>query len=209
MKIKVTIQAGEFERFNAGQAGRYLILRESSNFLLLRGDALRNTAIERGDTVEVIRFNELELVNPHSEAVTVEYQIADIPIVTRAQKVSVDNEITVSEISRPLTIESMPEVTLAGISKVSIESMPSIETTTAKMNLSNLPDAEMTGSVVSIAENTSRTAIMLQASVDNVEPVIVQGCLRLYAGAMLTIPSMQAVTMVGQSGDTVYCGEVL
>ncbi|MEZ9063857.1 MULTISPECIES: hypothetical protein [unclassified Vibrio] len=209
MKQHQTLSANGSVRFNAGQAGKYLIIREASNTLMLRGDALRPVEIERGDTVDITKFDELELMNLHSESVTVEYQISDIPIVTRAQKVSVDNQIVVSEISRPLTIESMPEVALAGTPTVSITSMPAIETTTAKMNLSDLPDASMTGSVISIDANEKRTAVMLQAGIDNVEPVIVQGCLRLYAGGMLTIPSTQAVTMTGLTGDVVYCGEVL
>ncbi|MEZ9191573.1 hypothetical protein AB4133_19955 [Vibrio sp. 10N.286.52.F8] len=209
MKQHQTLSANGSVRFNAGQAGKYLIIREASNTLMLRGDALRPVEIERGDTVDITKFDELELMNLHSEPVTVEYQISDIPIVTRAQKVSVDNQIVVSEISRPLTIESMPEVALAGTPTVSITSMPAIETTTAKMNLSDLPDASMTGSVISIDANEKRTAVMLQAGIDNVEPVIVQGCLRLYAGGMLTIPSTLAVTMTGASGDVVYCGEVL
>ncbi|PTO84112.1 hypothetical protein [Vibrio splendidus] len=209
MKQHQTLSANGSVRFNAGQAGKYLIIREASNTLMLRGDALRPVEIERGDTVDITKFDELELMNLHSEPVTVEYQISDIPIVTRAQKVSVDNQIVVSEISRPLTIESMPEVALAGTPTVSITSMPAIETTTAKMNLSDLPDASMTGSVISIDANEKRTAVMLQAGIDNVEPVIVQGCLRLYAGGMLTIPSTQAVTMTGLTGDVVYCGEVL
>ncbi|PMO52550.1 hypothetical protein [Vibrio splendidus] len=209
MKQHQTLSANGSVRFNAGQAGKYLIIREASNTLMLRGDALRPVEIERGDTVDITQFDELELMNLHSTFVTVEYQISDIPIVTRAQKVSVDNQIVVSEISRPLTIESMPEVTLQGTSKVSVVSMPAIETTTEKINLSGLPDKSMTGSVISIDANEKRTAVMLQAGIDNVEPVIVQGCLRLYAGGMLTIPSTLAVTMTGASGDVVYCGEVL
>ncbi|MEZ9799591.1 hypothetical protein AB4279_21530 [Vibrio cyclitrophicus] len=209
MKQIQTLNTNESVRFNAGQAGKYLIIREASNTLMLRGDALRPVEIERGDTVDITQFDELELMSLHRTPVTVEYQISDIPIVTRAQKVSVDNQIVVSEISRPLTIESMPQVTLKGTPKVSIESMPMIETTTEKMNLSHLPDALMTGSLVSLDANEKRTAVMLQAGIDNVEPVIVQGCLRLYAGGMLTIPSTLSVTMMGAAGDTVYCGEVL
>lgn len=61
MKQLHTLNTGEAIKFNAGQAGKYLIMREASNTVMLRGDALRPVEIERGDTVDITRFDELEL----------------------------------------------------------------------------------------------------------------------------------------------------
>ncbi|NOH21455.1 hypothetical protein [Vibrio cyclitrophicus] len=109
MKQLHTISAGESIQFNAGQAGKYLIIREASHTLLLRGDTLRPTEIGRGDTVDITRFDELELVNHQTESVTVEYQVADIPIITKAQKIDINNSVAISEILTPITVKKVQE----------------------------------------------------------------------------------------------------
>ena len=101
MKQLHTLNTGEAMKFNAGQAGKYLIMREASNTVMLRGDALRPVEIERGDTVDITRFDELELFNHKADAVTIEYQIADVPIITKAQKIDISNSVAISEILTP------------------------------------------------------------------------------------------------------------
>ncbi|WP_048661905.1 hypothetical protein, partial [Vibrio crassostreae] len=96
-------------QFNAGQAGKYLIIREASHSLILRGDALRPTEIGRGDTVDITRFDELELFNHQTGSVTVEYQVADIPIITKAQKIDINNSVAISEILTPITVNKIQE----------------------------------------------------------------------------------------------------
>ncbi|TCN93497.1 hypothetical protein EDB30_1351, partial [Vibrio crassostreae] len=107
MKQLHTLSAGERVQFNAGQAGKYLIIREASHSLMLRGDALRPTEIGRGDTVDITRFDELELFNHQAEPVTVEYQVADIPISTKSQNIDINNSVTISEILTPITVSAV------------------------------------------------------------------------------------------------------
>ncbi|MEZ8241998.1 hypothetical protein AB6C73_26490, partial [Vibrio splendidus] len=107
MKQLQTLSPGESIQFNAGQAGKYLIIREASHSLMLRGDALRPTEIGRGDTVDITRFDELELFNHQAEPVTVEYQVADIPISTKSQNIDINNSVTISEILTPITVSAV------------------------------------------------------------------------------------------------------
>ncbi|MFA0095890.1 hypothetical protein AB4406_12320, partial [Vibrio splendidus] len=109
MKQLQTLSPGESIQFNAGQAGKYLIIREASHSLILRGDALRPTEIGRGDTVDITRFDELELFNHQTGSVTVEYQVADIPIITKAQKIDINNSVAISEILTPITVNKIQE----------------------------------------------------------------------------------------------------
>lgn len=109
MKQLHTLNAGESIQFNAGQAGKYLIIREASHSLMLRGDALRPTEIGRGDTVDITRFDELELFNHQEESVTVEYQVADIPISTKSQNIDINNSVAISEILTPITVSKVQE----------------------------------------------------------------------------------------------------
>ncbi|PMM18203.1 hypothetical protein BCT62_24000 [Vibrio splendidus] len=109
MKQLQTLSPGESIQFNAGQAGKYLIIREASHSLMLRGDALRPTEIGRGDTVDITRFDELELFNHQAEPVTVEYQVADIPISTKSQNIDINNSVTISEILTPITVNKIQE----------------------------------------------------------------------------------------------------
>jgi hypothetical protein len=104
MKQLHTLEPFQTLSFNAGQAGKFLIMRESTHTLMIRGDALRPTEIQRGDTLDVTAFNELTLENHHDDAVTFEYQISDVPILTQAQKVDVSNAVVVHEVQRPVNV---------------------------------------------------------------------------------------------------------
>ncbi|CAM2984555.1 hypothetical protein [Vibrio neptunius] len=104
MKQRHTLEPNQTLSFNAGQAGKFLILRESTHDLLLWGDALRPTEIQRGDTIDVTAFNELTLENHHRDAATFEYQISDVPILTQAQKIDVSNSVLVHEVQRPVNV---------------------------------------------------------------------------------------------------------
>lgn len=115
MKQVHTLEPNQTLSFNAGQAGKFLILRESTHDLLLRGDALRPTEIQRGDTIDVTAFDELTLENQHDQAATFEYQISDVPILTQAQKVDVTNAVVVHEVQRPVSVVDIQRVVKAEI----------------------------------------------------------------------------------------------
>ncbi|PMM76258.1 hypothetical protein BCT47_16660 [Vibrio splendidus] len=205
MKQLHTISAGESIQFNAGQAGKYLIIREASNSLMLRGDALRPTEIGRGDTVDITRFDELELVNHQTESVTVEYQVADIPIITKSQKIDINNSVAISEILTPITVSAVQAEVKTRIQNdtLTVEKLADLYTL-QKVDTGYL---DLTGDEQSIAGNEERKGLFIQASQDNDRSVLVQGFIEVVAGGHVLIKSNKAVMLEGLAGDKVRLGE--
>lgn len=205
MKQLHTLSAGESIQFNAGQAGKYLILREASHSLMLRGDALRPTEIGRGDTVDITRFDELELFNHQAESVTVEYQVADIPIITKSQKIDINNSVAISEILTPITVSAVQAEVKTRIQndKLTVEKLADLYTL-QKVDTGHL---DLTGDEQSIAGNEERKGLFIQASQDNDRSVLVQGFIEVVAGGHVLIKSNKAVMLEGLAGDKVRLGE--
>lgn len=109
MKQTHTLEPNQTLTFNAGQSGKYLILRDTTHSLLLQGDTMRPVEIFGGDTVDVSAFDKLELNNHQSVAVTFEYQVSDLLIMTKAQKISVNNALLVSEIEKPVHVRKVQD----------------------------------------------------------------------------------------------------
>ncbi|CAH6811521.1 conserved hypothetical protein [Vibrio chagasii] len=109
MKQTHTLEPNHTLTFNAGQSGKYLILRDTTHSLLLQGDTMRPVEIFGGDTVDVSAFDKLELNNHQSVAVTFEYQVSDLLIMTKAQKISVNNALLVSEIEKPVHVRKVQD----------------------------------------------------------------------------------------------------
>ncbi|WP_434567736.1 hypothetical protein QFW85_27385 [Vibrio chagasii] len=109
MKQTHTLEPNQTLTFNAGQSGQYLILRDATHSLLLQGDKMRPVEIFEGDTVNVTAFDKLELHNHQSVAVSFEYQVSDLLIMTKAQKISVNNALLISEIEKPVHVRKVQD----------------------------------------------------------------------------------------------------
>ncbi|NOH19117.1 hypothetical protein [Vibrio cyclitrophicus] len=109
MKQTHTLEPNHTLTFNAGQSGKYLILRDTTHSLLLQGDTMRPVEIFGGDTVDVSAFDKLELNNHQSVSVTFDYQVSDLLIMTKAQKISVNNALLVSEIEKPVQVRNVQD----------------------------------------------------------------------------------------------------
>ncbi|MCZ8500897.1 hypothetical protein O9853_06770 [Vibrio lentus] len=107
MKQTHTLKPDHTLTFNAGQSGKYLILRDTTHSLLLQGDTMRPVEIFGGDTVDVSELDKLELHNHQPVNVTFEYQVSDLLIMTKAQKISVNNALLVSEIEKPINVRKV------------------------------------------------------------------------------------------------------
>lgn len=107
MKQTHTLKSDHTLTFNAGQSGKYLILRDTTHSLLLQGDTMRPVEIFGGDTVDVSALDKLELHNHQALDVTFEYQVSDLLIMTKAQKISVNNALLVSEIEKPINVRKV------------------------------------------------------------------------------------------------------
>ncbi|MCG9674421.1 hypothetical protein L1D33_12715 [Vibrio chagasii] len=216
MKQLHTLKMGETIKFNAGQSGKYLIMRESSNTVMLRGDALRPVEIERGDTVDITRFDELELFNHKVDAVTIEYQIADIPIITKAQKIDISNSVAISEILTPITVDKVLSPIKVG--EVQAEVKTRIQNDVLKVEkLADLYTLQKVGSGLLdltsdeqvIDGKAGRKGLFIQASTRNASPVLVQGFIDLAAGGHALIQTDAIVTLKGALGDSVKVGEFI
>ncbi|CAK1768347.1 conserved hypothetical protein [Vibrio crassostreae] len=207
MKQLHTLNAGESIQFNAGQAGKYLIIREASHSLMLRGDALRPTEIGRGDTVDITRFDELELFNHQAEPVTVEYQVADIPISTKSQNIDINNSVTISEILTPITVSAVQAEVKTRIQNdtLTVKKLADLYTL-QKVDTGYL---DLTGDEQSIAGNEERKGLFIQTYQDNDRSVLVQGFIEVVAGGHVLIKSNEAITLEGVAGDGVRIGEFI
>ncbi|MBB1464797.1 MULTISPECIES: hypothetical protein [Vibrio] len=207
MKQLHTLSAGERVQFNAGQAGKYLIIREASHSLMLRGDALRPTEIGRGDTVDITRFDELELFNHQAEPVTVEYQVADIPISTKSQNIDINNSVTISEILTPITVSAVQAEVKTRIQNdtLTVKKLADLYTL-QKVDTGYL---DLTGDEQSIAGNEERKGLFIQTYQDNERSVLVQGLIEVVAGGHVLIKSNEAITLEGVAGDGVRIGEFI
>ncbi|MEZ9544927.1 hypothetical protein [Vibrio crassostreae] len=207
MKQLHTLSAGERVQFNAGQAGKYLIIREASHSLMLRGDALRPTEIGRGDTVDITRFDELELFNHQAEPVTVEYQVADIPISTKSQNIDINNSVTISEILTPITVSAVQAEVKTRIQNdtLTVKKLADLYTL-QKIDTGYL---DLTGDEQSIAGNEERKGLFIQTYQDNERSVLVQGLIEVVAGGHVLIKSNEAITLEGVAGDGVRIGEFI
>ncbi|ROQ89118.1 hypothetical protein [Vibrio crassostreae] len=216
MKQLHTLNTGEAIKFNAGQAGKYLIMREASNTVMLRGDLLRPVEIERGDTVDITRFDELELFNHKADAVTIEYQIADVPIITKAQKIDISNSVAISEILTPITVDKVLSPITVG--EVQTEVKTRIQNDVLKVEkLADLYTLQKIGSGLLdltsdeqiIDGKAGRKGLFIQASTNNASPVLVQGLIDLTAGGHTLIQTDAIVTLQGAIGDSVKVGEFI
>ncbi|WP_122080953.1 hypothetical protein [Vibrio coralliirubri] len=107
MKQTHTLKPDHTLTFNAGQSGKFLILRETTHSLILQGDTLRPVEVFGGDTVDVSALDKLELHNHQPVDVTFEYQVSDLRIMTKAQKINVSNAMLVSEIETPIHVRKV------------------------------------------------------------------------------------------------------
>ncbi|CAK1787909.1 hypothetical protein [Vibrio crassostreae] len=207
MKQLHTLSAGERVQFNAGQAGKYLIIREASHSLMLRGDALRPTEIGRGDTVDITRFDELELFNHQAEPVTIEYQVADIPISTKSQNIDINNSVTISEILTPITVSAVQAEVKTRIQNdtLTVKKLADLYTL-QKVDTGYL---DLTGDEQSIAGKEERKGLFIQTYQDNDRSVLVQGFIEVVAGGHVLIKSNEAITLEGVAGDGVRIGEFI
>ncbi|WP_253649391.1 hypothetical protein [Vibrio tubiashii] len=210
-----TLEPNQTLSFNAGQAGKFLILRESTHTLMIRSDALRPTEIQRGDTVDVSRFDELTLENHHDDAATFEYQISDVPILTQAQKVDVSNAVVVHEVQRPVSVVEIQRAVKAQIQNEFLNVHVDNETLSVTPSVTLYTYAaidegvfELDGTTQTIDGSEGRKVLFLQVPDDNTEPVMVQGFMVVNPGGHLPLNTNQDITIKGKDGETVRVGEM-
>jgi len=226
MKQTSSIRSGEAIQFNAGQSGKYLILREASQPVLLRGDNLRPVEIERGDTVDVSQFDELELYNHNRTSVYIEYQITDVEVRIKSSSTSIngalniheiESPIVVSKIQQPIDVEvSIPDVEVKMPQNLEVSNLPEVQ----KVEVTNQPNAEAAPKLTRMANvvldgdktipaNAKRKGVIAIAPFSNQNPIVIAGFIVLMPGGSSSIPASNALTVSGSKNDVLTLGEVI
>ncbi|EJG0226883.1 hypothetical protein DBT82_RS20760 [Vibrio parahaemolyticus] len=196
-----TFKPQEILRFDTGQLGKYLIIRECSGEITARADNLRRTALVRGDIVDIQGFNVLELSNTKDDAVTVEYQLSDLMISTKAQRVNIANAVTVSEILEPVSVNKVAE-------PVKSEQFGNWEITEKAQSISKGVQVTISGGAAHIAENPNRKGIIISASEQNSEVAKVQGTIPLFPSGTAALGVYCDIEINGAEGDTFFYSEI-
>lgn len=91
-----------------------------------------------------------------------------------------------------------------------VNNLPAVQTVESKDTVINgLPDVSFDVANKTIAAKAGRKGLILQAPETNQGEIVVQGFLRVAAGAVVPFPASNLVTLVGTVGDVLYVGEEL
>lgn len=95
---KLTLKPNETKRFAVGSA-KWLIVRESEEYLYLVTDVGERIRIEAGDTLDVSSFKELDIYNPFVTDIDIVFQLTkQVLKTTPASKVQFAGGVAVSEV---------------------------------------------------------------------------------------------------------------
>jgi len=122
----LTLNPTETKRFAIGSA-KWLIVRESQEYLYIRSDNGERIRVDAGDTLDISSFKELEISNPHTAVIHAVIQLAKHKIITTPPaKVKFAESMAVSEIRSTVTVTQA--VAQRFISRAHIEIQPNNKT---------------------------------------------------------------------------------
>lgn len=236
MRRKFTLQPNEKYPFVVGSSDNFLIMRDLTGDVLLESDAFKNVLLSRSDTVVISTYQDIELrlVNSSSKPITGEIQLSEVDIRIKEQRMSLEGGVTVEAIREPVQVsEVFAPVSIAGVVPVSIQDGVSVEfpeSTNLAVTVSNFPEVQKvhvenapveTSRVRSLGDllfsreetytlqgNPSRKGLLIQASEENKNVMIVAGFMRLKAGGVVTLPACNDITIAGNARDLVHVGEI-
>ncbi|EPC9273207.1 TPA: hypothetical protein ACGUU0_003371 [Vibrio vulnificus] len=123
--IEETLQSGESIR---AAGSKYLLVRDATHTLTLRVDTREPVEIKKNDVVLIEGFDMVELTNHHAGAITIQYQITDMPINTQSDAVSVSGAVTVDEINKPIVVSGIQNTVAVRLSEaVEVANFPKIQ----------------------------------------------------------------------------------
>lgn len=112
--------------------------------------------------------------------------------------------------TQPVHFENAQAVYFEVPQAVSVNNLPAVQTVESKDTVINgLPDVSFDVANKTIAAKAGRKGLILQAPETNQGEIVVQGFLRVAAGAVVPFPASNLVTLVGTVGDVLYVGEEL
>ena len=112
MRRKITIEPNGDYYFDVSKSALILIIRNASANVSLSGDSLSEIELSRSDIVNVESFRNKRMffVNNNDYSVELEFQISDVRISIREQRMSIDNNsFVVDEIISPVVVSKINE----------------------------------------------------------------------------------------------------
>ncbi|MCJ8350730.1 hypothetical protein [Moritella sp.] len=123
---KLTLQPSGTKRFAVSSA-KWLIVRESQEYLYIRSDNGERIRVDAGDTLDISSFKELEISNPHTAVINAVIQLAKHKIITTPPaKVKFAESMAISEIRA--VVNTRTEIAQRFISRPHIEIQPNSKT---------------------------------------------------------------------------------
>ncbi|MGR5243072.1 hypothetical protein ACPV36_19525 [Photobacterium damselae] len=120
MRRKFILQPKEKYTFVVDMEDNYFILRNSTANIFLESDVFRGVELTRSDTVIITDYQrmELRLVNESDEVISGEFQLSEVDIRIKEQRMSIEDTVTIDKILDPVSVsEIMEPVTVSEIKK--------------------------------------------------------------------------------------------
>jgi len=211
-------------RAQTARGVREYIMKERDTNNVPKGEefislAVVNTGEQMGEVIIRTGFGTFTQSNDHQK-VTVDNEInlpSNITFATPQPVYAASNALFKTEVQNwpseyLVTFKGAQAVTISGSVTTKID-----DSTPVKVNIQNdlnpdpvvngLPDVNFDVANKTIAAKAGRKGLILQAPETNQGDIIVQGFLRVAAGAVVPFPASNAVSLTGVTGDMLYVGE--
>ncbi|MBV7264118.1 hypothetical protein KCG43_19075 [Photobacterium sp. WH24] len=170
--IEVQLQAGE-KIISA--VSQYLLIRDCSHTVTLLAKTQNRelgTELKKNDVVPLGGFETIELYNHHSTAVTLKYQLTDIPVNTQSDAVAISGAVEVHSIREPVTIDAIQQtVPVAFVTPVSIANWPAVQPVSGKITVGNLPEVQAVSGEMAITNLPAVQTVNGQVTIGNLPQV--------------------------------------
>ncbi|UTM57025.1 hypothetical protein L4174_014675 [Photobacterium sp. CCB-ST2H9] len=170
--IEVQLQAGE-KIISA--VSQYLLIRDCSHTVTLLAKTQNRevgTELKKNDVVPLGGFETIELYNHHQAAVTLKYQLTDIPVNTQSDAVAISGAVEVHSIREPVTIDAIQQTVPVSFSApVSVGNWPAVQPVSGKVIVGNLPDVQAVQGEVAITNLPAVQTVSGQVEIGNLPQV--------------------------------------
>jgi hypothetical protein len=174
----LTLTPTETKRFAIGSA-KWLIVRESQEYLYIRSDNGERIRVDAGDTLDISSFKELEISNPHTAVIHAVLQLAKHKIITTPPaKVKFADSMAISEIRA--VVNTRTEIAQRFISRAHIDIQPN-----SKVRLFNASAVRFEAIIQNISD-TETEAMLGDKDVSAVAGLPVLGDRKAPAGMTIT-----------------------
>lgn len=142
MRRTITLKPNENYSFDIGRMSLILIIRDATRNVIFYGDSISEIELSRSDIVAVVKYQQQRvfLRNDNDVDITVEFQLSDVQISIREQRMALEGGVVVEEITTPIQVsEIQAPVKISGVVPVDISEPVRVE---GGVSINNLPDVQ-------------------------------------------------------------------